>query len=323
MSRVKFIYFEALSVKICAKYAAGLLFLRLEMTIFADEVQLKFMKSPFIKMPILVFGFVFMLFAVTSCGTSRNASGRGSAYTPVAKPEPPRHIDFSGRQMEPTVNLLLREADSWIGTAYQYGGNDRNGVDCSGFVTQVYGKLDIRLPRTSLQQQQFCTPLNRDQLQEGDLVFFTVRGGSSVGHVGIYIGNDQMIHASSSKGVIISSLSQAYYVTNYYGAGRIEPFYAMVDSERKRNNKKKTPVIAPPVVTPAEDPSVAEPVYAEVTRQENTAGQTPVVMKPVRIAHVPAAAQASVTVVQSEPVPQPEMQPKPESGLAELSEFFD
>lgn len=292
------------------------------MTIFADEVQLKFMKSPFIKVPILVFGFVFMLFAATSCGTSRNASGRGSAYTPVAKPEPPRHIDFSGRQMEPTVNLLLREADSWIGTAYQYGGNDRNGVDCSGFVTQVYGKLDIRLPRTSQQQHQFCTPLNRDQLQEGDLVFFTVRGGSSVGHVGIYIGNDQMIHASSSKGVVISSLSQAYYVTNYYGAGRIEPFYAMVDSDRKRN-KKKTPVITPPIVTPAEDPSVAEPVYAEVTRHENTAGQTPVVMTPVRIAHVPAAAQASVPVVQSEPVPQPEMQAQPESGLAELSEFFD
>lgn len=251
-----------------------------------------------------------MLVAATSCGTSRRAATGTPATTHRPAPAP-KHIDFSTPRTS-TVNTLLREADTWIGTSYAFGGNDRNGVDCSGFVTQVYSRaLDIRLPRTSWQQYEYCTPLTRDQLQEGDLVFFTVRGGSSIGHVGIYIGNDQMIHASSSKGVIISSLSLPYYTTNYYGAGRIERYYAMVDKERKKRK-------AEPAVPPTDDLAAPQPVYAGTDRTvlppANKQKTT------VRIASAPAQRTSSSPAALPAHVP---TRDDPESALAELSEFFD
>lgn len=271
------------------------------------------MKSSLIRISILAFSLAAMLAAATSCGTSR----RAAAGTPATSHRPapaPKHIDFSTPRAG-AVNTLLREADAWIGTSYVFGGNDRNGVDCSGFVTQVYSRaFDIRLPRTSWQQYEYCTPLTRDQLQEGDLVFFTVRGGSSIGHVGIYIGNDQMIHASSSKGVIISSLSLPYYTTNYYGAGRIERYYAMVDKERKQRKTE-------PAVAPTENLTVPEPVYARTDRTPGTP-RTPA-DKPkttVRIASVPAQRTSSSPIVLPAPV---QTQDESESALAELSEFFD
>lgn len=268
------------------------------------------MKSLFTRISLTVLCFTAMLMAVTSCGTSRRAVSGSHASTHRPAPAP-KHIDFSTPHVA-TVNTLLREADTWIGTSYAFGGNDRSGVDCSGFVTQVYSRaLDIRLPRTSWQQYEYCTPLTRDQLQEGDLVFFTVRGGSSIGHVGIYIGNDQMIHASSSKGVIISSLSLPYYTTNYYGAGRIDRYYAMVDRDRSLRKVE-------PVIPPTEDFAVQGPVYAEADKNIQ-----PPVGKPVTTVRI-----ASVAGRQTSPAPavHPEQvtaQDEPESALAELSEFFD
>lgn len=229
--------------------------------------------------------------SLASCGVSRSsvsAPGRPAAASGKTAPSPKKNGSAGGRissapeakpaaridfasipSLTPTLERVLREADSWIGTPYLYGGNDRNGVDCSGFVLQVYLKAaEIALPRTSRQQQEYCRDLTRDQLEPGDLVFFSLRGGETVGHVGIYIGNDQMIHASSSKGVVISSLSTNYYVQNYYGGGRIDRFFSMVKSERGGAEKKP---VASPAVKPApaksaepRQPSVYEAPKAEI-----------------------------------------------------------
>lgn len=134
------------------------------------------------------------------------------------------------------TNLLIKEARTWLGVPYLWGGNDRNGVDCSGFVVQVYlGALDIKLPRTAATQSDWCTNVKAEALNPGDLVFFdtTKDRNGRVSHVGLYIGDGQMIHASSSKGVIISSIEGNYYSNRLLSGGKVQQYYAMMDKGPK------------------------------------------------------------------------------------------
>lgn len=119
---------------------------------------------------------------------------------------------------------LVKEARRWIGTPYRYGGNDRKGIDCSGFVMSVFmDAAGVALPRTSATQAEYCREIPKKKLQPGDLVFFsTSTRGGKVSHVGLYIGNDKMIHASASRGVIESGLNENYYVTHYHSSGRVQ-----------------------------------------------------------------------------------------------------
>nr|WP_086074703.1 C40 family peptidase [Paenibacillus camerounensis] len=110
--------------------------------------------------------------------------------------------------------------DKAIGTKYVSGGVSTNGFDCSGFTMYVFDKIGINLPHQSGSQYQMGTAISRDNLREGDLVFFNT-SGRGVSHVGIYVGDGKFAHASSSKGVTISSLSDNYYVNRYVGAKRI------------------------------------------------------------------------------------------------------
>ncbi|MDF9844886.1 lipoprotein Spr [Paenibacillus sp. PastF-1] len=110
--------------------------------------------------------------------------------------------------------------DKAIGTKYVSGGVSTNGFDCSGFTMYVFDKIGINLPHQSGSQYQMGTAISRDNLREGDLVFFNT-SGRGVSHVGIYVGDGKFAHASSSKGVTISSLSDSYYVNRYVGAKRI------------------------------------------------------------------------------------------------------
>lgn len=112
-------------------------------------------------------------------------------------------------------------AKSLLGSRYVYGATGPNSFDCSGFCQYIYGKNGKTIPRTSSSQYAACTKVAKSALQPGDLVFFSsTAGGKSVGHVGIYIGNGDMIHAAnSSVGVITSSLNSTYYTTHYVGGG--------------------------------------------------------------------------------------------------------
>lgn len=116
---------------------------------------------------------------------------------------------------------LLRQAFSqWQGTPYRFGGNDKSGIDCSALVQRIYHEsFNISLPRTTENQAEKGYLVYRDQLQVGDLVFF--KTGWRTRHVGIYIGRDEFIHASTSKGVIISSLNNVYWKPRYWQAKRI------------------------------------------------------------------------------------------------------
>jgi cell wall-associated NlpC family hydrolase len=128
-----------------------------------------------------------------------------------------------GFEVDRTCNLkLLDEVIDWWGTPYKYGGESKSGADCSGFVQMVFLKVyNKKLPRTTKDQYQFCRKINKSHLKEGDLVFFET-GGKGISHVGIYLKDEKFAHASSSKGVMVNGLDEAYYDKAYRGGGRVE-----------------------------------------------------------------------------------------------------
>lgn len=133
---------------------------------------------------------------------------------------------------------LIREARKWIGTPYRYGGMTRAGVDCSGLVMQLFLSVyDLKLPRSSAAQQEFCIGVSRKDLEPGDLVFFATTGRSNaVSHVGLFIGNDRMIHASGSRGVMESGLNEPYFKRTFHSGGRV---IQVSDKHKKAKESEK------------------------------------------------------------------------------------
>jgi cell wall-associated NlpC family hydrolase len=117
---------------------------------------------------------------------------------------------------------LYKSVDNWYGTRYRFGGMSHRGVDCSSLMQHLYQEAyGMTIPRTAITQYRATKRVTRDDLQEGDLVFFhTTRAGIS--HVGMYLGNDRFVHASSSKGVTINQLTESYYASRIRGYGRFE-----------------------------------------------------------------------------------------------------
>lgn len=118
---------------------------------------------------------------------------------------------------------LVNVAFDFLGVTYKYGGMDvEKGIDCSYFMQTVYRSLGTVLPRTSRLQFKIGKKIKKDELVPGDLVFFKkYPNGSRISHVGMYIGNDEFIHASSgSKKVTISSLNETYFRKRFIGARR-------------------------------------------------------------------------------------------------------
>ncbi len=121
------------------------------------------------------------------------------------------------------TNLSLYSfIDNWYGVRYRMGGNDMNGIDCSAFVQRLYQDVFcVNLVRTAFEQFNACRMIwNIADAAEGDLVFFRTHG-KRISHVGIYLANSFFVHASSSGGVMISSLKETYWAHRYAGAGQI------------------------------------------------------------------------------------------------------
>jgi cell wall-associated NlpC family hydrolase len=139
---------------------------------------------------------------------------------------PARHASgigkFTGGILARTSKLattLARSALRFLGTPYVFGGTSASGFDCSGFVQHVYAMAGIALPRTADAQYDAGKPAVGGP-RVGDLVFFeTYTDG--VSHVGVYLGKGEFVHASSSHGVMVSSLSDSYWHARYVGAKRL------------------------------------------------------------------------------------------------------
>lgn len=136
--------------------------------------------------------------------------------------DPEKNVDL-GKGLELTTDAskrLKKTAFSFLGTRYRFGGSSRSGLDCSSFVQQVFRDLDIQLPRTAREQFRTGEPVTTYELQKGDLVFFRTYA-SFPSHVGIYLGDNKMIHASSrDHRVVISSINTPYFRSRYIGAKR-------------------------------------------------------------------------------------------------------
>jgi peptidoglycan endopeptidase LytE len=117
--------------------------------------------------------------------------------------------------------LLVKVAMGFLGAPYRLGGSSVKGIDCSGFVKNIYQVFNITLPRTAFEQSHVGLRVSRSDLVEGDLIFFNTR--RALGHVGIYIGNNEFVHASSRKrGVRVDNLDMPYYNKRFVRAVRLK-----------------------------------------------------------------------------------------------------
>lgn len=117
---------------------------------------------------------------------------------------------------------LQKSAFSFLGARYRFGGNSPTALDCSSFTQQVFRLQDVKLPRTAREQFQVGNEVGQGDLRRGDLVFFRTYARYA-SHVGIYLGNRKMIHASSrDRRVVISSMDTPYYLSRYLGARRFD-----------------------------------------------------------------------------------------------------
>lgn len=145
--------------------------------------------------------------------------GEPPATTSSRSQEEPRNTTPATQASSSNV---VQVAESYAGSRYVSGGSSPSGFDCSGFTQYVYGKCGITLSRTSYAQATQGTAVGKSELQPGDLLLFHYYGSSSIGHVGIYVGNGKFIHAANSnRGVVYDSIESGYYADNYAGARRL------------------------------------------------------------------------------------------------------
>ena len=156
-----------------------------------------------------VFGLVVVLAACSS--TPEHRSGTAPVSQPAVR---------QTSSTEPIKAALYAQYHEWRGTPYRYGGQSRNGIDCSGFVQlTLQHRFSSNIPRTTFEQARTGRAVSRGNWQAGDLVFF--RTGYKKRHVGIYVEDGKFLHASNADGVTLSSLHHPYWRQRYWTTRRI------------------------------------------------------------------------------------------------------
>lgn len=166
----------------------------------------------------LVAGMLFIgLCLVSQAQTNQNLS-KSSDPDNLAKEY---FSQIMGVAVNATTNTKLYQfVYEWLGTPYRLGGDSKKGIDCSKFSLALYENVfNTTIGYNSRNQYANVTPIRKGDLQPGDLVFFKIRS-RNITHVGVYLGDDRFAHASSSKGVMISNLNEAYWKRYYFNGGR-------------------------------------------------------------------------------------------------------
>jgi hypothetical protein len=155
---------------------------------------------------------------------ARDLSGEPSGNVPLTEVEKdaPSDAELLGKWHNPEERkLFVKVATAFLGAPYRLGGISLTGLDCSAFVKKIYQLFDISLPRTAHEQAHVGVGVPRGNLIEGDLVFFNTK--RALGHVGIYIGNNEFVHASSkNKRVRIDNLNEPYFNKHFVKAVRLK-----------------------------------------------------------------------------------------------------
>lgn len=163
--------------------------------------------------------YISALLGLVLCLSSCRSIAPKLDYKALARASVRLGVDIS---LEDNHKLYL-EAAEWMGVPYRVGGDSKRGTDCSGMTAQIYRKVyRTKLSRSTDGQKKESNKVAKRNLREGDLVFFTSsRSGKKVAHVGIYLKDGKFIHASTSRGVIVSELKEPYYTKHWISGGRI------------------------------------------------------------------------------------------------------
>ena len=173
---------------------------------------------------------IFLLI-LASCGAKKKVSHTPSSQTKTSSPQIDKKVSKTKGNLVNyyadllgTSNKFLNEdlyyfIDDWMGIPHRLGGQTRDGIDCSAFVNSIYQSVYRKnLPRTSRDMAEIVKRKYDDQLQEGDLVFFSF-GGKNIDHVGVYLHNGKFVHVSTKQGVVISNLKDPWYYKYFTRCG--------------------------------------------------------------------------------------------------------
>lgn len=165
--------------------------------------------------------FFFTAMVLVGCGAHERSSKADGVSGNHQKKLQVKYAKKLGVSPDEVENIILYKfVDDWIGVKYRYGGSDQRGVDCSGFANALYSNVyKKQLERRSKDIYKSCRHFGKRKLKEGDLVFFNIEG-KKYSHIGVYLQNDKFVHASTSKGVIISDLNNPYYKKYFFKGGR-------------------------------------------------------------------------------------------------------
>lgn len=167
-------------------------------------------------------GAWFFLFGLLAIGACKNTAKKPSGASKGSERRKQEQLAQAlGIPVDHTSNIrLLESVAGWMGVPYKDNMCSKEGTDCSGFVQAVYKEAYGRaISRNTTGMHKETKRVEKSNLREGDLVFFSIQG-KKVSHVGIYLRDNKFAHASSSKGVTINDLSEKYYATWFTGGGR-------------------------------------------------------------------------------------------------------
>lgn len=136
-----------------------------------------------------------------------------------------KYANYSPKKKRALVKQLIETATEQLGAKYLPGGTTAKGFDCSGLIYTTFKKIEISLPRTTIEMAKIGATIDPDEIKEGDLIFFKTDGKSVINHVGMVVDvlsdEIQFIHAATSKGVMISSTKESYFKNAFVQANRI------------------------------------------------------------------------------------------------------
>ncbi|MBI4946712.1 MAG: C40 family peptidase [Bacteroidetes bacterium] len=165
------------------------------------------------------FTYILFLLIVFGCGTKHQATGGSSSKNNIED----KYSHLLGVNKENISDRKLYAfIDDWYGTPYQYGGKTKKGIDCSGFTILLYKEVfGKELCGTSSSLYNQCKKISKEELKEGDLVFFKIES-KDISHIGIYLQNNKFVHASTKAGIIVNDLNEVYYKKYFAGGGRMK-----------------------------------------------------------------------------------------------------
>ncbi|SEV95037.1 lipoprotein [[Haemophilus] ducreyi] len=164
-----------------------------------------------------IFPLLALLSSVFILSACSNSEYENSASHKIAKSQ---YISLSDSQA--VIRQLTQQQKEWQGTRYRLGGNNKAGVDCSGFMQVTFRRLfNIDLPRTTTDQLKKGNKIARNKIKAGDLVFFKTGRGPNGKHVGVYVKDGKFLHASTKGGVIYSNINSAYWRKAFWQARRL------------------------------------------------------------------------------------------------------